>query len=183
MADDEVFSGEGLDETPEQEAERSGGFIPAVILKILKYVALGLAAIIFIVTTVVITVKVLDKGPQAEAYPSASPEYTEKVPIYSWYDIPEIRGRTADENPHTVIVDAKLGYEKDSKKIQTELIARSEQIIDIIRHYFAGYKAGDLSPNNEDRIKVELKEKINAIMSSDDSVEEIVFLQFSVIEF
>ena len=183
MADDEVFSGEGIDETPEQEAEQRGGFIPAVVLKILKYVALGLAAIIFIVTVVVITVNILDRGPQAEAYPSASPQYTNRTPIYSWYDIQEIRGRTDDETPYTVIVDAKLGYEKDNKKVQTELIARREQIIDIMRHFFSSYKAAELVPENETELKSKLKAKINSIMTVKDAVKDVVFLQFNVIEF
>jgi flagellar FliL protein len=183
MADDEVFSGEGIDESPEQESEKKGGFIPAILLKILKYVALGLAAIIFIVTVVVITVRFLDRGPQAGAYPSPSPEYSAEVPIRSWYDIQEIRSRTSDENPHTVIVNAKLGYEKENKKVQTELIARKEQIVDIMRRFFSRYKASELGPENEEQIKAKLKAEINQIMSMKDAVKQIAFLQFNVIEF
>ncbi len=183
MADDEVFAGEGIDESPDQENEKQGGFIPAVLLKILKYVALGLAAIIFIVTVVVITVQFLDRGPKAGAYPAPSPEYSEKIPILSWYDIQEIRSRTADENPHTVIINAKLGYEKENKKIQSELIARKEQIIDIMRRFFSRHKASELDPANEDQIKMKLKTQINQIMSMDEAVKQIAFLQFNVIEF
>ncbi|MFP4490483.1 MAG: flagellar basal body-associated FliL family protein [Spirochaetaceae bacterium] len=183
MADDEVFSGEGIDESPEQEGEKRGGFIPAVLLKILKYVALGLAAIIFIVTVVVLTVNFLDSGPQAEAYPGASPDYSNVTPVLSWYDLQEIRGRTDDETPHTVIIDAKIGYEKDNTRVQTELIARKEQIIDMMRRFFASYKSSELEPRHEEEIKAKLKENINGLMGMKGAVKDIAFLQFNVIEF
>ncbi|MCF7913658.1 MAG: flagellar basal body-associated FliL family protein [Spirochaetaceae bacterium] len=183
MGDEEVFSEEEVaGGAAEEEAGGSRRLIPAFVLKILKWVALGLAAIIFIVTVVVITVSLMNQGPQSAAYPSASEEYQGSVEILSWYDIPEIRTRTSDENPYTVIVDPKLGYESESKKIQTELIARREQIIDMMRRYFSRRTASELAPQYEDEIKAELEEQINRIMNS-KGIEDIVFLQFNVIEF
>ena len=183
MGDEEVFSEEEVaGGAAEEEAGGSRRLIPAFVLKILKWVALGLAAIIFIVTVVVITVSLMNQGPQSAAYPSASEEYQGSVEILSWYDIPEIRTRTSDENPYTVIVDPKLGYESESKKIQTELIARREQIIDMMRRYFSRRTASELTPQYEDEIKAELEEQINRIMDS-KGIEDIVFLQFNVIEF
>ncbi|HKK64387.1 MAG TPA: flagellar basal body-associated FliL family protein [Clostridia bacterium] len=183
MGDEEVFSEEEVaGGAAEEEAGGSRRLIPAFVLKILKWVALGLAAIIFIVTVVVITVSLMNQGPQSAAYPSASEEYQGSVEILSWYDIPEIRTRTSDENPYTVIVDPKLGYESESKKIQSELIARREQIIDMMRRYFSRRTASELTPQYEDEIKAELEEQINRIMDS-KGIEDIVFLQFNVIEF
>jgi flagellar FliL protein len=181
MGDEEYLNEEEVAGGQEEGGER-GGIIPAMLLKILKWVAIGIAGIIFIVTVVVITVNIMDRGPQAEAYPSASEEYKRSQPILQWYDIPEIRGRTADDTAHTVIVNPKLGYEKDNKNIQSELIARKEQIIDIMRRYFSSRKASELSPQHEPEIKEELKERVNGIMSS-KGIEQIVFLQFNVIEF
>jgi flagellar FliL protein len=181
MGDEEYLSEEEVAGGQEEGGERRG-ILPAMLLKILKWVAIGIAGIIFIVTVVVITVNFMDRGPQAEAYPSESEAYKTSQPILQWYDIPEIRGRTADDTPHTVIVDPKLGYEKENKKIQSELIARKEQIIDIMRQYFSKRKAGELAPEYEPEIKEELKERINGIMSS-KGIEQIVFLQFNVIEF
>ncbi len=184
MGDEEVFSEEEVagGAAAEEEAGGKRRLIPAFVLKILKWVALGLAAIIFIVTVVVITVSLMNKGPQSAAYPSASEEYQGSMEILSWYDIPEIRTRTADENPFTVIIDPKLGYEQENKKVQTELIARREQIIDMMRQYFSSQKAAELTPQYEDQIKAELEEQINRMMST-KGIEDIVFLQFNVVEF
>jgi flagellar FliL protein len=181
MGDEEYLNEEEVAGGGEEGGERRG-IIPAMLLKILKWVAIGIAGIIFIVTVVVITVNIMDRGPQAEAYPSASEEYRGSQPILQWYDIPEIRGRTADDTPYTVIVDPKLGYELENNKIQSELIARREQIIDIMRQYFSKRKANELTPQHEQEIKEELTERINGIMSS-KGIEQIVFLQFNVIEF
>ncbi|MGC9312309.1 MAG: flagellar basal body-associated FliL family protein [Sediminispirochaetaceae bacterium] len=183
MGDEEVFEAEDVAGGPAEE--ESGGkrsFIPAAVLKILRWVALGLAAIIFIVTVVVITVSIMNRGPQAGTYPAPSPEYAGEVEILSWYDVPEIRTRTSDDNPYTVIVDPKLGYEKENKKIQTELIARREQIIDMMRRYFSEKTFSELTPQYEPQIKDELEQRINQIMTG-KGIEDIVFLQFNVIEF
>lgn len=180
MGDEEYLNEEEV--AGGQESGERRGILPAMLLKILKWVAIGIAGIIFIVTVVVITVNFMDRGPQAEAYPSASEEYKQSQPILQWYEIPEIRGRTADDTPNTVIVDPKLGYELENKRIQSELIARKEQIIDIMRQYFSRRKASELTPQHESEIKEELKERINGIMSS-KGIEQIVFLQFNVIEF
>jgi flagellar FliL protein len=183
MADEEVF--EADDVAGGAAEEDSGGkrsFIPQAVLRILRWLALGLAAIIFIVTVVVITVSIMNKGPQAGAYPAPSSEYEGAAEILSWYDIPEIRTRTSDDSSYTVIVDPKLGYKKDDKKIQTELIARREQIIDMMRRYFSEKTAAELAPQYEPEIKADLEQNINRLMQG-RGIEDIVFLQFNVIEF
>ncbi|HDQ14863.1 MAG TPA: flagellar basal body-associated protein FliL [Sediminispirochaeta sp.] len=183
MGDEEVFdAGDVAGGGAEEESGGKRKLIPAAVLKILRWVALGLAAIIFIVTVVVITVSIMTRGPQAGAYPAPSQEYSGELEILWWYDIPEIRTRTSDENPYTVIIDPKLGYEQENKKIQTELIARKEQIIDMMRRYFSGKTASELSPQYEPEIKAELKQMINRAMTG-KGIEDIVFLQFNVIEF
>jgi len=183
MADEEVFEADDVaGGTAEEESGGKRSFIPQAVLRILRWVALGLAAIIFIVTVVVITVSIMNRGPQAGAYPGPSQEYEGTLQILSWYDVPEIRTRTSDENAYTVLVDPKIGYAKDDKKIQTELIARREQIIDMMRRYFAEKTAAELAPQYEPEIKADLEQNINRIMEG-KGIEDIVFLQFNVIEF
>ena len=182
MGDEEFMAEDQI--AGEQEPASGGrlGFIPVIILKILKWVALALAAIMFIVTVVIITVNFLVTGPQTQAYPSASPEYRAVPPILSWYDIPEIRGRTSDENPVTVIVDPKLGYNPDNRNVHPELVSRKEQIHDLMRRYFSQKTAAELAPRHEEQIKRELVESINRIMGS-RGIEDIVFTEFNMIEF
>jgi flagellar FliL protein len=182
MSDEEVFAEDEGGTSPEQEPGQKTGFIPAFLLKILKWVALGLAAVIFIVTVVIVTLKIMQGGQQATQYPAVSESYKAKPPRYTYFEIEQIRTRTADEAPHTVMVSTKLGYTENDKKILTELIARTDQIFDVIRTYFSNKTANELAPQYEPEIKEDLKNNINQILS-DGQVKDIVFKEFQVIEF
>ncbi len=182
MSDEEVFAEEEIAGGEGQELGGKTGFIPAVVLRLLKWVALGLGAVIFIVTIVVVTVSILNKGPQNVVYPSDSLEYSELPDILQWYDLKEIRVRTADEQPITVIIHPKLGYEMENTAIQTDLIARNEIIVDRIRSFFANKKASELTADKEKQIKNELKQAINKLVEK-QSVQEIIFLEYNTIEF
>jgi len=182
MSDEEVFTEEEIAGGDGQELGGKTGFIPAVVLRLLKWVALGLAAVIFIVTIVVVTVSILNKGPRNVVYPSDSVEYNEVPDILQWYDLKEIRVRTSDKQPVTVVIHPKLGYKMADTAVQTDLIARNEIIVDRIRSFFAEKVASELTADKEQQIKNELKQAINKLVEN-QSVKEIVFLDFNVIEF
>jgi flagellar FliL protein len=186
MGDDDQALEEGL-AGPEQEItpgeSEGGGILSGMLLKILKYVALGIGAIIFIVTVVIVTMNIVNRGAQPQSYPAASPEYEGTTPILAWYSaIDEIRGRTADDSPHTVIVQVAIGYEKENKAIQTELVARTPKLRDIIRSFFTEKTAAELQPRYEEELKAELRERINRIMTQ-GKIDEVIFLEFNVVEF
>ena len=186
MADDDQGLEEGLvgteaDLSPAEE--KQGGLLSGMLLKVLKFVALGLGAIIFIVTVVIITMRIAGQGSQAQSYPQVSPEYEGTTPVLSWYtNIDEIRGRTADENPHTVVAQVSLGYEKDNKIIQTELVSRTPRLRDLVRKFFTEKTAAELRPRYEEELKTELKERINRVLTQ-GKIDEVIFLEFNVIEF
>jgi len=136
MGDEESFMESESDAGQDIEVGRKVGFLPAAAIKILKWAALGIAAVIFIVTVVVITVKIMNPSQTAGAYPAASQAYQGTVPILSYFSIPEIRGRTADVNPTTFIAQVSLGYDLNDKAVQSELVARAPQLQDIVRSFF-----------------------------------------------
>ena len=70
----------------------------------------------------------------------------------------------------------------DNTGVQTDLIARNEIIVDRIRSFFAKRKASELTADKEKLIKNELKQAINRLVN-DEAVQEIVFLDFNIIEF
>jgi len=189
MADDDQsfdagFEGEdvaGID-APGGE-EKKGGFVGGALLKILKFAAMGIGAIIFIVTVVIITMRILNKGGQSQSYPVVSEEYEAIPEQLQWYDnIPEIRTRTSDENSVTVIVKVNLGWIEGEATLQTELIQRTPRIQDLIRQFFANKTAAQLSPAHEQELKTELKEKINFILA-EGTIKDVVFLDFNIMEF
>ncbi|GAB4375720.1 MAG: hypothetical protein Kow009_10970 [Spirochaetales bacterium] len=182
---DDMFETEGeggLGNEPVQAAKKVG-FLPAIVIQILKWVALALGAILFIVTVVVITVRIMGVGSPSVTQQPISKEYEGKEPIYDWYsNVGEIRGRTADDVPYTVIVDVRIGYKQGDKAMQAELIARTPQIRDIIRQFFTSKRVEELRPTNEENLKLELRERINDIMTS-GKIQKVIFDTFTVIEF
>lgn len=182
---DDMFENEGEGGAAGEpvQAAKKVGFLPAIVIQILKWVALALGAIIFIVTVVVITVKIMGVGSPSVTQQPISKEYEGKEPIYDWYsNVGEIRGRTADDVPHTIIVEVRIGYKQGDKAMQAELIARTPQIRDIIRRFFTSKKSDELRPTNEENLKLELRDQINNIMTS-GKIQKVIFDTFTVIEF
>ena len=159
----------------------AGGFLPTL----LKWIIIGLAAVIVIVVVVVITVKITGKSntsvtsiPTSEDYVSGQRE------IYDWYtSIGTIQTTTCDDIPATIRVDVALGYKKDDKATSTEITLRSVELKDFLRRYFSGKTAQELrNTNNEDNLKNELKNGINDKILSSSRIRDVVFLQKDVIE-
>ena len=182
---DDMFEGEDEGAVADEgvRAARKVGFLPAVVIHSLKWVALGLGAVGFIVTVTYGTVMFMGRGDRGMSSQKVSVDYAGKAPKYDWFSaLGEIRGRTADETPSTFIVDVRVGYEKNNKTVQTELTERTPQIRDIIRQFFTSKKAEQLKPGFENDLKAELTEKINAVMT-DGKVKAVVFDNFTVVEF
>lgn len=184
MADEEQGFDEGI--AGEQDlsvGSQKTGFLPGIVMKILKWAAIAIAAVIFIVTVVVITMNIMGRGSETQTrVVSTSEDYNKPQPIMDYYRaIEEIRGRTADENPATVMVKVDLGYEQGNKTIQSELVQRTPQLRDLIRHFFSSKTVDDLRPENEEQLKMELKEKINDILKED--ITMVLFQDFNVVAF
>lgn len=182
---DDLFEGEDEGAVADEGvgAARRVGFLPAVFIQILKWSALGIGAILFIATVSFFTVKILGGGEQGMSRQRVSVDYAGKAPKYDWFSaLGEIRGRSADETPSTILVDVRVGYPKGDKAIQMELIERTPQIRDIIRQFFTSKRAEQLKPAYENDLKAELTEKINSIMT-DGKIKAVVFDSFNVVEF
>lgn len=183
MSDEEQSFDEGLAADEDLSVGNKVGFLPSVLMKVLKWAALGIGAVIFIVTVVIVTMRVMNRGAQPQSYVAVTEPYEAKTPKYEWYDnIPEIRGRTADKTPATVIVKVNIGYDEGDKEVQSELIARTPRLRDLLRNYFTSKTAAELQPQHEEELKTEIREMINRIMS-DGKVREVIFLDFNIVEF
>ena len=102
--------------------------------------------------------------------------------MYEWYQsLPDIRAKTIDPIPASVIVNVVLGYKVDDKVASNELTARKIEIQDYLRKYFSSKKVIELKPQNEDMLKLEIKNDINDILTS-SSIKDVRFLKFDVVE-
>ncbi len=178
---DDIFDSD--EETGGEEAgQRRGGVLSGLAIQILKWVAIVLGAIIFVVTTVVVTLNFLQADEPTGAQFPVSEEYERDQPDYDYFGgIGEIRGNTVD-GVSTFIVEIQLGYDEGDARTQQELSQRTPRIRDLVRNMLASQTTEDLRPQNEDALKAEMRERINAVMSQ-GRVREIIFDELQVVPF
>ena len=189
MSDEELIAEEAA--TDEEGGEAGGkkkiGFLPAIVIEILKWSAILIGAIIFIVVVVVITVRMMSTAPTPTA--SRLPQHSEfeqtALEELEWFgQIGDIRGSTADEVRRTFIVAPHIGYAVGSERTAQELIRREIQVHETISVYFASRSINDLQGvQNRERVKRELREQINRIMSSEAQIRDVAFTRYEFIEF
>ncbi|MDR0731721.1 MAG: flagellar basal body-associated FliL family protein [Treponema sp.] len=164
-----------------KKASKIGGLLP----NLLKFVAIGLGALIFIITVVVITFTIMNKGggkPQTAVADPASP-YVGKRQEYANYTlIGQITTRTKDRVVTNVTVEVVLQYDLNNNAAATELTARQYDLRDFVRQYFSGKYAADLGPDNELRLKNEIREILNTRFLDTAKVRNVLFLKLDVME-
>lgn len=162
----------------------SGGKSKSGLVKILTWVAGIIIGTIFIVTVVVITIGIIDRGNQSQSFAQASEEYNAKPPLLVFYgNVPEIRGRTSDKVPKSFIISMDFGYSESlAQALAPELTSRLPAITDLIRGYFSGKRAEDLVFENEENLKLQLKEKINRILTN-GPIDVVVFLKLDKFDY
>lgn len=181
MADDDL-NFEDSDGGGGSSSSSKGGKLGGILPTILKWAAIGVGAVILIVTVVVITMSIINSNAPATTAVPISQEYTPKRDVYEWYQsLPDVRAKTIDPIPASVIVNVVLGYKVDDKVASNELTARKIEIQDYLRKYFSSKKIIELKPQNEDMLKLEIKNDINDILTS-SSIKDVRFLKFDVVE-
>ena len=164
----------------DSKAKKTSG-LAALLPNLLKFVAIGLGALIFIVTVSVITFNILNKrGTAQTTIPSNSP-YIGARPEYSFFSaIGVVRTQTRDPVPHAVVVDMILHYDMNDNAANTEMTSRLYELRDFVRSFFRGKTASELMPENEDRLKREMIEHLNNRIFSKAKVRLITFNQFDI---
>jgi flagellar FliL protein len=170
---------EGL--TAPKKASGLGGLLP----NLLKFIAIGLGALIFIVTVAVITFTVMSKGggkAQTTVTDPNSP-YIGKRPEYASYTlIGQISTRTRDKVVTNVTVEMILQYDLNNNAAAAELTARQYDLRDFVRQYFSGKYAVDLSPENELRLKNDIRDILNTRILDTAKIRNVLFLKLDVME-
>ena len=184
MADDEEL---GLDDGGSAGAApaKKGG-LSGLLPNLLKWIIIGVAAIIVIVVVSVITVKIVTKNSTKDSFNPASITEEESGPreSYDWYkSIGTIQTFTSDNPPATVRVNVLLGYKKEDKACATEITSFSVEIKEFLRKYFRSKSASELKvAENEAKFKIEIKNGINETVLSSSKIRSISFDQLDVFE-
>ena len=176
---------DGLDldggETPGASAPKKASGLAALLPNLLKFVAIGLGALIFIVTVSVITYNILNKGGQSQTViPSASPFVGTRPQYQMFTSIGTIRTNTKDVVPYSVVVDMVIGYDLNDNTAATELTGRLYELKDFVRIFFKSKVADELKPENEPRLKQEILEQLNTKILNSARAKIILFNQLDV---
>jgi flagellar basal body-associated protein FliL len=136
--------------------------------------------VIIVVTTTIITVRIVNKGANPQGLAAISPAYQAKSEPFATFDgIEQIRGQTADDPPAIFLMSVSLGYDTKDKEISVEIGNRQREIQDLILTDISQKKAADLSPAHYGEVQAELINLINMRMRT-GKVKTVMFRQFVV---
>ena len=160
--------------------KKSGSsFLPTL----LKWIAIVVGAIILIVTVVIITNVIMHKNEPPVTPIANAEEYVSKREVLDWYSsIGSIRTKTKDPLPASVIVEVVLGYKTQDKVTSTEITQRQIEIKDFLRRYFTGKSSVELGHENEDALRIEIRNAINDDILSSSKIRDVRFLTLDIIE-
>jgi flagellar FliL protein len=124
-----------------------------------------------------------DGKSQTEVMDPTSP-YVGKRPIYTIYsDIGSITTKTRDDVKNfSVTVQMNIGYNPEDTAAATELNLRRHELRDSVRNYFTRKYAAELQPENEERLKQDIKEILNTRFLDTAKVQIILFDKLDVME-
>jgi len=165
--------------------KKRGGGLGGILPTILKFVAIGLGALIFIVTVSIITVNIMNKGGKSQTV-IADPNspYVGSRPEYNYFDmIGPMTMRTRDfPVSSTVSVDMIIGYDLNDLTASAELTSRRYELQDFVRRYFAGKYSAELVPEREEELKADIREMLNTRFLDKARARIILFKKFDVME-
>ncbi|MDR2601206.1 MAG: flagellar basal body-associated FliL family protein [Spirochaetaceae bacterium] len=183
MSDSEdVDLGEGGESNPQGE-KKKGAALGGVMPNILKFVAIGLAALIFIVTVAVITFSIMNKSGKSQTVAPQTEAYVAVKPVYSMFTmIGDVITRTKDATPWNVLVNMIIAYDLDDTATSAELIARQYELRDFVRRFFSSKTVQELQPENEFKLKQEIREQLNTQILDKARAREILFDKLDLME-
>ena len=183
MSDSDELDLEGGDSVDIESSSKKASGLGALLPNLLKFVAIGLGALIFIVTVAVITYNIMNQGGKSQTVISETSPYVGKRPEYSMFtSIGVIRTSTRDATPHSVVVDMIIGYDQNDRNAQTELTSRLYELRDFVRSYFRSKYADELDAANEERLKQDITEALNTRLLVNSKARIITFNQLEVSE-
>lgn len=184
MSDEELNVAEdvgGAAETPETPGgPKRTGFLPGIVITVLKWVAIGLGFIILGATTTLITMSIVGGRTTQQSPVGVRDVYAKGKPILLYSDIGTIRGSTADDTPAVFSGDVKIGYTEDKKEVADELVRRKEQLRNAVMIKLSRKKYEELRSDRIEEVQEELKTTVNGVLSS-GKVQEVLLDNFTAV--
>ena len=182
MSDSDDLDLNGEDSSGSVAPKKASG-LGALLPNLLKFVAIGLGALIFIVTVSFITYTILNKGGQSQTViPAASPFVGARPQFAVFTSIGQVRTSTNDPIPFAIVVDMVIHYDQNDVAASTEFTGRLYELRDFVRSFFRAKTADELKPENEPRLKQEIIEQLNTRVLSSARARVITFNQLDVMQ-
>jgi flagellar FliL protein len=184
MSDSDELDLEGGEAPDAGSSPKKASGLGALLPAILKFAAIGLGALVFIVTVSVITYNIMNKGGKSQTVTTdPSNPYIGKRPSYAMYTmIGAVTTKTKDPVNYSVTVEMIIGYDLDDQAASSELIGRQYELRDFVRRFFAGKYAADLAPDREEELKKEIREELNTRFLDTARARIILFNKLDVME-
>ena len=181
MADEGAADDLGGEFSGETSSKKGG--IGGLFSGLLKWILIGVAGVILVVTIVIITNKIIGAGGNPQTSVPISETYSIAREDYDWYtSLDQIRTQTSDLVPASVNITIALGYKKDDKKASTEITSRRIEIIDFLRRFFSERTIEELKPKNEELLKQQIRDQINDDILSNSRIRAVMFTQKDVVQ-
>ena len=181
MADEERFlEDEAAQPGEDVEVGKKVGFLPAIVLKILKWGAIGMVVLLLVFVVGYMAAQIAFQGrvPSMGFGTSTEPPVHENPRGY-FRNIEQIRGQTSDNPPQLFMAKINIGYEKGNNAIQTELNERQLEIHNIAFLFLGGKLASELQNKYILSLQNQLKNLINQVMSS-GLIKEVLIEELQV---
>ncbi|MDR1466590.1 MAG: flagellar basal body-associated FliL family protein [Treponema sp.] len=179
---DNIDLGGDEEESGAGSKKKKGAGFAMLLPNLLKFVAIGLGALVVVIVICVITFDILNRRGTSQTTVPENEAFVGTRPTYSNFSaLPIIRANTKDTPPYSVIVEMVLGYDLNNATAATELTSRLVELQDFTRNYFSNKFNADLQPDKEETLKNDLMEKMNRLLNT-AKIRAIYFRQLSTME-
>jgi flagellar basal body-associated protein FliL len=151
-------------------------------LKILKWVAIGVAFLIITVLVTVIVVRALVGD--TTAYSNVPPASEDVIPaqlnLIYFKNVGQIRGQTSDVPPSSFIASIELGYDAGDNALTGELNEKAALIHNRVLIYLSKKSWSELHPKNAEKLQNELEREINRLLRN-GKIQQVLFDELQAI--
>ena len=179
--DQDFLSEAAAADDSEPDSGQQSRAIPGLLIRVLRYAAIG-AAIVIVAGTTAFLVSGNRSGTVADQLNAVSAQGPDKREALGKFDLLEVvRGVTSDEQPQIFTLKVELGYEQGDSNLQTELNDRVSELENLIFLHVSQKRAEDLRPRNYATLQEELRRQINRVLIN-GQVEAVWLSEFVVVQ-
>jgi len=108
------------------------------------------------------------------------PAFVGALPILTWFDVGTVQVHTRDTPPHAVTVVMHLAHEPGDTITSGELHDRRIQLQAFAKRYFASRFAEELRPENEARLRLDIRNILNDSYLDQARIRDVDFVRLDV---